>query len=95
MSKLNKTVNELLKDENQFEITVKNAFISLDNNENKLLDFNEVEGLLISFSKQNNLPKPTKKETQNAFNIIDTNKDGKINFDEFKIFFKKYLLTLK
>ena len=25
MSKLNKTVNELLKDENQFEITVKNA----------------------------------------------------------------------
>jgi Ca2+-binding EF-hand superfamily protein len=95
MSKLNKTVNELLKDENQFEITVKNAFMSLDNNENKLLDFNEVEGLLISFSKQNNLPKPTKKETQNAFNIIDTNKDGKINFDEFKIFFKKYLLTLK
>ena len=69
--------------------------MSLDNNENKLLDFNEVEGLLISFSKQNNLPKPTKKETQNAFNIIDTNKDGKINFDEFKIFFKKYLLTLK
>ena len=95
MSKLNKTVNELLKDENQFEITLKNAFMSLDNNENKLLDFNEVEGLLISFSKQNNLPKPTKKETQNAFNIIDTNKDGKINFDEFKIFFKKYLLTLK
>lgn len=95
MSKLNKTVNELLKDENQFEITVKNAFMSLDNNENKLLDFNEVEGLLISFSKQNNLPKPTKKETQNAFNIIDTNKDGKINFDEFKIFFKKYLLALK
>ena len=95
MSKLNKTVNELLKDENQFEITVKNAFMSLDNNENKLLDFNEVEGLLISFSKQNNLPKPTKKETQNAFNIIDTNKDGKINLDEFKIFFKKYLLTLK
>ena len=95
MSKLNKTVNELLKDENQFEIIVKNAFMSLDNNENKLLDFNEVEGLLISFSKQNNLPKPTKKETQNAFNIIDTNKDGKINFDEFKIFFKKYLLTLK
>ena len=95
MSKLNKTVNELLKDENQFEITVKNAFMSLDNNENKLLDFHEVEGLLISFSKQNNLPKPTKKETQNAFNIIDTNKDGKINLDEFKIFFKKYLLTLK
>ena len=95
MSKLNKTVNELLKDENQFEITLKNAFMSLDNNENKLLDFNEVEGLLISFSKQNNLPKPTKKETQNAFNIIDTNKDGKINLDEFKIFFKKYLLTLK
>ena len=95
MSKLNKTVNDLLKDENHFEITAKNAFMSLDNNENKLLDFNEVEGLLISFSKQNNLPKPTKKETQNAFNIIDTNKDGKINFDEFKIFFKKYLLTLK
>ena len=55
MSKLSKTVNDLLKDENHFEITAKNAFMSLDNNENKLLDFNEVESLLVSFSKQNNL----------------------------------------
>ena len=95
MSKLSKTVNDLLKDENHFEITAKNAFMSLDNNENKLLDFNEVESLLVSFSKQNNLPKPTNNEVQGAFNAIDTNKDGKINFEEFKQFFKQYLLSLK
>ena len=95
MSKLNKTVNDLLKDENHFEITAKNAFMSLDNNENKLLDFNEVENLLITFSKQNNIPKPTKNEIQGAFNSIDANKDGKINFEEFKTFFKQFLLSLK
>ena len=95
MIKLNKKVGELLNNEKEFESTAKNAFFSLDNNKNGLLDFEEVESLLHSFSKQNNLPKPSKKEVESVFISLDTNKDGKINYEEFKQFFKQYLVSLK
>lgn len=95
MSKLNKKVDELLNNEKEFESTSKNAFFSLDNNKNGLLDFEEVESLLNSFSKQNNLPKPSKKEVESVFISLDVNKDGKINYEEFKQFFKQYLVSLK
>jgi calcium-binding protein CML len=95
MSSINKTANELLKDEKQLDLITKKAFDSYDNNKNGLLDLDEIHNILKTFAKQNNFPNPTKKECEVVFNSLDLNKDGKINYDEFKIFFTKYLKSSK
>ncbi len=95
MSNMKKTANDLLKDENQLEIITKKAFDSYDNNKNGLLDLDEIYNILKSFAKQNNFPNPTKKECEEVFKSLDLNKDGKINYDEFKVFFIKYLKSSK
>lgn len=95
MSNLNKTVNDLLKDEKQLDLVIKNAFNSYDKNKNGLLDLDEVESILMTFSKQNNLPNPTRKESESVFQSLDLNKDGKIDYNEFKIFFTQFLKNTK
>ena len=87
MSNLNKTVKELLNDENQLDLITKKAFDSYDNNKNGLLELDEIENILKTFAKQNNFPNPTRKECEVVFKSLDLNKDGKINYDEFKQFF--------
>jgi len=32
-----------------------------------------------------NIPKPTENEVNEAMKVIDSNKDGKINFEEYKV----------
>jgi Ca2+-binding EF-hand superfamily protein len=95
MSNLNKTINDLLKDEKQLDLVIKNAFNTYDKNKNGLLDIDEVESILISFSKQNNIPNPTRKECEALFTSLDLNKDGKIDYKEFKIFFTQFLKNSK
>ena len=95
MSNMKKTANDLLKDENQLEIITKKAFDSYDNNKNGLLDLDEIYNILKSFAKQNNFPNPTRKECEVVFKSLDLNKDGKINYEEFKQFFIKFLKSSK
>ena len=95
MSNLNKTVKELLNDENQLDLITKKAFDSYDKNKSWLLELDEIENILKTFAKQNNFPNPTRKECEVVFNSLDLNKDGKINYEEFKQFFIKFLKSSK
>ena len=95
MSNLNKTVKELLNDENQLDLITKKAFDSYDKNKRGLLELDEIENILKTFAKQNNFPNPTRKECEVVFKSLDLNKDGKINYEEFKQFFIKFLKSSK
>ena len=61
-------------------------------NKNGLIDFEEVEAILANFAKGNNLPKPTKSEVEAVYTKLDKDKSGKVDFEEFKAFFKSFLI---
>ena len=91
MSKVSNYVSKILKDEKSFEEAALKAFRAIDHNNNKYLDFSEIENLLIKFSNNNNVPPPTNEQVQQLFNELDIDKNNKIDFNEFKKFFKLYL----
>ena len=91
MSKVSNYVSKILKDEKSFEEAALKAFRAIDHNNNKYLDFSEIENLLIKFSNNNNVPPPTKEQVQQLFNELDIDKNNKIDFNEFKKFFKLFL----
>ena len=91
MSKVSNYVSKILKDEKSFEEAALKAFKAIDHNNNKYLDFIEIENLLIKFSNNNNVPPPTKEQVQQLFNELDIDKNNKIDFNEFKKFFKLFL----
>ena len=45
----------------------------------------------INYTKHNNLITPTKKEVENVYTQLDKDKNGKVDFEEFKVFFMKFL----
>ena len=49
MSKVSNYVSKILKDEKSFEEAALKAFKAIDHNNNKYLDFSEIENLLIKF----------------------------------------------
>ena len=65
MSKVSNYVSKILKDEKSFEEAALKAFKAIDHNNNKYLDFSEIENLLIKFSNNNNVPPPTKEQYNN------------------------------
>jgi len=91
MSKVSNYVSKILKDEKLFEEAALKAFKSIDHNNNKYLDFSEIENLLIKFSNNNNVPPPTKEQVHQLCVELDLDKNNKIDFNEFKTFFKLYL----
>ena len=91
MSKVSNYVSKILKDEKSFEEAALKAFKAIDHNNNKYLDFSEIENLLVKFSNNNNVPPPTNEQVQQLFNELDIDKNNKIDFNEFKKFFKLFL----
>ena len=95
MSNVSEYVSKLLKDEKLFEKAALRAFKGIDQNNNGYLDFNEIESLLIKFSNDNNVPPPTKEQINELLVQLDLDKNNKIDFNEFKTFFKLYLEAQK
>jgi len=95
MSNVSEYVSKLLKDEKLFEEAALRAFKGIDQNNNGYLDFNEIESLLIKFSNNNNVPPPTKEQINELLVQLDLDKNNKIDFNEFKTFFKLYLEAQK
>ena len=91
MSKVSNYVQKILSDEKLFEQTALKAFNKIDHNNNDYLDFSEVENLLIKFSNNNSVPPPTKEQIHQLCVELDIDKNNKIDFNEFKTFFKLFL----
>ena len=59
------------------------------------MEYKEIKKILIKFSEDTDTVIETDDEIKKAFDQLDTNKDGKISFDEFKALFQIYLNKLK
>lgn len=86
-----KEIQALLANKDAFEAAAKKGYEEVDVNKNGVIDFEEVEAILATFAKGNNLPKPTKAEVEAVYTKLDKDKSGKVDFEEFKVFFKSLL----
>ena len=86
-----KEIQALLSNPEAFNAAAKKGYEGGGVNKNGLIDVEEVETILANFAKANNLPKPTKAEVEEVFKKLDKDKSGKVDFEEFKLFFKAFL----
>ena len=89
------SVQEFLKDPAKIDKALHDYFSSVDKNKNGVLEYKEIKKILIKFSEDTDTVIETDDEIKKAFDQLDTNKDGKISFDEFKTLFEIYLKRFK
>ena len=87
-------VNELLKNPEKVDGICRKYFDSIDKNKNGVLEYKEIKVILAKFAEQSNSIQPPEDEIKDAFNKLDTNKDKKISYSEFKSLFNNYLLKV-
>ncbi len=85
---MDKIVLELLKDETKFENAAKTLFFESDLNGDHIVDYNEFRHQIFRISDDLNLSKPSDDEIKKIISIVDSNKNKKIEYKEFKVFLK-------
>ena len=67
----------------------KELFNRFDKDKSGFIEQDELRELLITVSKQLNLPILTEKEIEEGLKQLDNNNDGKLQFDEFLKFYEQ------
>lgn len=67
----------------------KEIFNRFDKDKSGFIEKDELRELLITVSKQLNLPILTEKEIEEGLKQLDNNNDGKLQFDEFLNFYEQ------
>ena len=67
----------------------KEIFNRFDKDKSGFIEKDELRELLITVSKQLNLPILTEKESEEGLKQLDNNNDGKLQFDEFLKFYEQ------
>ena len=67
----------------------KEIFNRFDKDKSGFIEKDELREILITVSKQLNLPILTEKEIEEGLKQLDNNNDGKLQFDEFLKFYEQ------
>ena len=76
----------VLKDENCFNAIAKAIFNKADADKSKFIDPQEFRKLMVDITAEYNLPTPTDEEIRTTMEKVDLDKNGTIEYDEFKEF---------
>ena len=85
---MEEVIQHLLENEEKFEIISQSLFKDADTGNKHVIkpkDFNKV---INEISDDLNLEMPSEEEIKKILDKIDLNKDGKIEYDEFKTFLR-------
>ena len=85
------SIQELLQDPTKIDKTCRDFFFSVDKNKNGVLEYKEIKKILSKFAENTDTIIEPDDEIKKAFELLDTNHDGKISFEEFKTLFQQYL----
>ena len=88
-------IQGLLKDPKEIDKVCRNYFFSVDKNKNGVIIWG-VRRILDKFAEDTDTIQESEENIRKAFDQLDTNHDGKISYEEFKICSKvTYLNILK
>ena len=85
------TVKQILASEEKLNDVARAAFDSVNTNKTGEINYSELEAVMIQVSKDLGTQPPSANDVNEVIKHLDTNKDGVISFDEFKVLIKDVL----
>ena len=85
------TVKQILASEEKLNDVARAAFDSVNTNKTGEINYTELEAVMIQVSKDLGTKPPTSEDVSEVLNHLDTNKDGVISFNEFKVLIRDVL----
>ena len=87
-------IAKLLKNPEQVTAVAKEAFDAIDSDKSGFVDEFELAILMKIVAQDCGVDAPTKADVSKALKILDTNNDGKISVDEFRVLVVEILKAL-
>ena len=89
-------IASILANEDKINQVVKAVFDQFDTNGDGTIDRDELSSVMEQFKKESGCEQAevTEEQLQEAYNELDTNKDGKLQMEEFKVLIVEVLKTL-
>ena len=89
-------LDEFIEEEKVLRAKAKKVMEMIDTNNDRLIDFHEMESFIEKFLAASGIKKkPDKKFIEDIFNELDTDKNGKICEEEIYGFFKRFVAELR
>ena len=85
---------QILEDEGKVDEIVKVAFENVNTNNSGAIDKGQLETVMNQIFNDLSNELPTKKEVDEVFNYLDSNKKGSLNPEDFKVLIKDILKSL-
>ena len=85
---------QILEDEGKVDEIVKVAFENVNTNNSGAIDKGQLEAVMNQIFNDLSNELPTKKEVDEVFNYLDSNKKGSLNPEDFKVLIKDILKSL-
>jgi Ca2+-binding EF-hand superfamily protein len=87
-------IKEILNDQEKFNAVARAGFDAVDTDKSGQIDSAELEKAMGEISKEIGVDPPTKEEVSEILTKLDTDKSGKLSFDEFSVFIRRILEAL-
>ena len=84
-------IKDILSNEKKFTEVARVAFDSVDTDKSGQIDGQELEKVMVQIAIDMGAETPTKEDVMEVLEHLDTDRSGKISFDEFKILIRDVL----
>jgi Ca2+-binding EF-hand superfamily protein len=85
------SIKDILNDEKKLNEITKTSFDIVDIDKSGTIDEFELEKILAQISSDMGADPPTREDVKDVLKYLDTDKSGKIDFEEFKVLIKDVL----
>ena len=86
---MDKVLEILLESEPKFDAVVRMLFSRADKDGNMTIDAEEFRTMMFSLANEYQLPQPTEQDVRETMIKVDINRDGTIDYPEFKKFVRE------
>ena len=88
------SIKDIINDEEKLKEVARVGFESVDTDKSGYIDSKELGKVMEDISKELGVPPPNPAEIQEVMTHLDTDKSGKIEFDEFVVLIKDVLTAM-
>jgi Ca2+-binding EF-hand superfamily protein len=88
---MSKAIKDILSNEKKFTEVARVAFDSVDTDKSGQIDGQELEKVMVQIATDMGADPPTKEDVMEVLEHLDSDKSGKISFEEFKVLIRDVL----